>query len=163
MFCFANQVHLLNDSGDCCNLMDRKIGSKWCALVLYRKIKLYQVFLPPSVAVHQRAGFSLEYTVWGKFCFSPAQGGSSQKSRTDGFAGQEDGIGEPLTQTGLQRLLCIAMTNLSFEVDPEKQLQMSKLSHRPKSFCAIWFVSHKIFCSSRVSGLASEEFEHGLW
>lgn len=37
---------------------------------MYRKIKLYQVFLPSSAAVHQRAGFSLEYMVCGKFCLS---------------------------------------------------------------------------------------------
>jgi len=162
MFCFAKQVHLLKDSDDCYNLMKRKIRSKRGALILYRKTKLYQIFLPPSATVHQRAGFSLEYMLWGKFFLPPAQGGSCLKSRSSGFATQEDGIGEPLTQTGLQLLLCIAMMNLSFEVDPERQLRMSQLSHQSKSFCIIWLISHKTFCSSRVSGLASEEFKHSL-
>ncbi|KAK4826058.1 hypothetical protein QYF61_004173 [Mycteria americana] len=40
---------------------------------------------------------------------------SSSSTRTGGFAAQEDGIGEPLTQTGLQLLLCVVMTNMSFE------------------------------------------------
>lgn len=99
MFCSAKQVLLLKDSDDCHNLMDRKVRSKRGAFILYRKIKLYQDFLPPSAAVHSAPeGRIYEYMVWGKFCLCPAQGGSSQESKMGGFAMQEDGIGDPLTQ-----------------------------------------------------------------
>lgn len=73
----------------------QKTTSKWGALILQMKIS--QVFFTPSAAEHQRAGFSLEYSVWGKFCLSPASGQSRQQSRIGGSAAQ-DGIRNPLTQ-----------------------------------------------------------------
>lgn len=91
-FCFAKQVHLQKSSNDYCNMMDSQIGSKLGAKTLYRKIEFNQV-LPPSRAVHQRAGFSFEYMLWGKFCLSPTQEKSSQK-RMHGSTVQEGGIVE---------------------------------------------------------------------
>lgn len=73
----------------------QKSRSKWGTLILQMKIS--QVFFTPSAAEHQRAGFSLEYSVWGKFCLSPAPGQSRQQSRIGGSAAQ-DGIRNPLIQ-----------------------------------------------------------------
>lgn len=97
MFCSAKRVHLLRGCFDCCSLMDRKIRSKWGTLILYIRIKIYQVFFTPLAAEHQRADFSLEYSVWGKFYLSPAPGQSSQQRRIGGSAVQGDGTRKLLT------------------------------------------------------------------
>lgn len=65
-------------------------------LIMYRKIKLYQIFFPPPAAVHQRAGFSLEYQFGASFGYLLHR---KETIRRAGWvtAAQEDEIKGPLT------------------------------------------------------------------
>lgn len=53
MFCFAKQVHLLEDSDGCCILMDGKTMTERGAFILYRDIKLSTLPYPFSSSARE--------------------------------------------------------------------------------------------------------------
>lgn len=132
----------------------QKTRSKWGTLILY--IKIFQVFFTPSAAEHQRAGFSLECSVWGKFCLSPGQ--SSQQRSIGGSAGQ-DGIRNPLTQD------CSSCSAVWGQIWSQKWTLKGSWRWQ-------FHVSYKIFAfsgsfltksSAAPERQATEEFKHKFW